>query len=55
MYSSPGTPTGTGSIRASSTYAVVFEIGSPIGTLVASSESSPTACHVANVVVSVGP
>ena len=31
MYSSPGTPTGTGSPPASSTYTCVFAIGRPIG------------------------
>src|SRR5687768_10747730 len=32
MYSSPGTPTGTGLSTASSTYSAVFHTGRPIGT-----------------------
>jgi hypothetical protein len=38
-----------------STNASVFAIGRPIGTVDASSPMSRTSCHVANVVVSVGP
>jgi hypothetical protein len=32
MYSSPGTPGGTGRSRSSSTYVRVFHTGRPIGT-----------------------
>ncbi|CAM3562877.1 hypothetical protein COSO111634_19380 [Corallococcus soli] len=55
MYSSPSTPTGTGWSSASRTYSSVLASGRPMGTVTASSDSASTACHAANVVLSVGP
>src|SRR5438874_2007542 len=64
MYTSPTTPTGTGSSRSSSTYTCVFQIGFPIGTRPLPSSffpSSPPAplpnspLILAHTVVSVGP
>jgi hypothetical protein len=54
--SSPGTPTGTGRRRASTTYAFVFAIGRPIGIEPSAAGSSRgIAWQQVNVVFSVGP
>ena len=55
MYSSPGTPTGTGRSSASSTYTRMLAIGGPIGTASGTDPASGIRYEVANVVVSVGP
>src|SRR5205085_4302116 len=56
VYSSPPTPTGTGSRNPSSTYTVVSATGRPIGTPAPPSRSSgPTGWVAVNVVFSVGP
>ena len=47
MYSSPGTPIGTGASRASSTYSCVLAIGRPIGTVAAPRRwPARPRCHV---------
>ena len=46
---------GVGRMHRSSTWTEVFAIARPIGTVTASSATRSTSCHVANVVVSVGP
>ncbi|CAM4117288.1 hypothetical protein COSO111634_33445 [Corallococcus soli] len=55
MHSSPGTPTGTGCDRASRTYSSVLDSALPMGTVTAFPGTCVTSCHVANVVLSVGP
>ena len=55
-YTSPGTPGGHGSSAASSTRAVVFGIGSPIGTAFASAaKPRGRCCHTAKIADSVIP
>ncbi len=54
MYSSPGTPAGTGRSAASSTYIRVFHTGRPIGTG-PSPVSSAHGQYVTSTAASVGP